>query len=1115
MSISNLLFTHKRALGTIAIYFATFVVIFLNITMIKSSIVGFVSSIIYVYISSVLCGALFFRNESRMGRIIAGFGSFIIMVSLGGTIALILYRLSNLVIVLLLLAIAVFLVVFNLVLYKLKTGIAETRINSDESNCQGKKSKPNFTHKFRAKQIAEVSYITFATICFVLLLISRSDETVVIWDVIHPWFLPTFLIATFALLSVTFSSANSRVKLSLVVVHSFIVHGFLLIVLSSGFVGDIWRELAFTRDIFEFGKNVPNLFEFLRSGSSPFIMVYYLLRKRVYGVLITVFTKMFSTDLYWVQMFLVPSLWGSVVPFSTYKILRMLGGKKTSSILAAFLSISTPTFVWWGAVSVPDTLSVVLYCFFIYVTVRFLWLKARGVLDVLCILMAVSVTFLSHFKTGLISFSLLFLAFSFKKFWTEKQKSTIDRVLLIVASIFSAFLLPLGLFALYGVYPGAGYMHVRFSIDKLITSDVWSLVFGNYVNLTRDELLLRGLVPFFGIIGLIYATIYGSKKYRTHLSGFLLLAVVILMLDYRVLKFCMENVPFTVERIWIFRDLLLVPFAAIAMVFLIEKVQDSLLFSSHRTWFTMRPSFVSGLILLISCLLLSGFAAGAIVEGYSVKPTLNPTPYEIAAIEYIHTNTPERYVVICDPIFKYLGEGILGFQSRGTFTKKPFYTMLSHPSVETMTDYMTTTGSSVAYFVISIRYQKYISSVVAEALEIFDVHAILDDGKLYIFSYPIAERDFVIHIKVVSEGISRVNYPVEYDVNWTRELFAVPGGHLDSNSVRVLTSGQNEVPSRLDFFQAWFDDCSSTDNWSEGTSDGDVLTYTVHYTEQTPELRRLIYTGFMKEGGDLAIDVTRYKYMEVKWKENIDGVVNIRTALWTESSGAKTIWAKPTTQWQVWRRDLSFLNGSLWGLHFDLFDDKPGDWVGDYELHIDWIRFVSDVGTVRFLYNSTANSEDQFRIEYDLLENTESGKEDGLPEKPDLTLNGDDNIPPPKVYTWSSVPLSIKTIDSLNRPLDGVTVELKELNITAKTGADGWAHLTVSKGQWTIIFSEHGAISEKEIKIEANSAIVQRLSLIVVDGIVFYAWQFILCFSLIIIGNVGFLLLLYKKTSVD
>jgi len=367
-------------------------------------------------------------------------------------------------------------------------------------------------------------------------------------------------------------------------------------------------------------------------------------------------------------------------------------------------------------------------------------------------------------------------------------------------------------------------------------------------------------------------------------------------------------------------------------------------------------------------------------DGYAVKPyVLQPTPYEAEAIEYIHRNTPGRYVVLCDGIFRNLALGMLGMQYASYFSGERFYEMMNRPSVNALVSTMEESAASVGYFAISSRFPTF-DSVVESARKTLGIYGVFGDGKLYVFRYP-HEFSHVIPLVVDSGNYSRVDYVLEHELNITH-LFSEMSGRLDPNSIRVVASDGSEVPTQFDYYQRWFDDCSTSDSWSGGNSDGDVLAYTMNLTTKFPESSRLRYTKLEMDGGDLSIDVTKYKYIEVKWKENLDNLATIRFGFWKkDATSIYYKYAHPSPEWDVWRYDISALNGTLVRMDWDIWDGWQTDWVGRYILYIDWIRFVSDNGTVRFLHNGTAHTTNTYRIEFETLESTESGNRDYLPEK--------------------------------------------------------------------------------------------------------------------------------------
>lgn len=1108
---------------SIVVYVVLTLLVCINVVALKSPIVGFISSVIYIYISSTLCGNFFFGDDGPMSRILSGFSVFVTFLAVGGTIALIFYKLSTMIIVLLLSSITFLLIVLNVIKYGLNVTFVEDQSTENEKHGKSKGLRSYFSS--RVERVPQIVYIVLASISFLLLLTSRSEETRVLWDVINPVFLPSYFITTVALIMIIFSKASNRVKLFFVIIQSLLIHSLLVVVLSTGLAGDLWRELAFTEDIYNTGKNMPNLFDFLRGGDSPFVVIYYLLRKRTYGVLITTFAKMFGAGLYWVQMLLTPVLWGVLVPFSLYKIQRIISNEKNNSVLSAFLSLSAPMLIWWGTPSIADTLSIAFFCFLVYLSVRHLSLDVKKTSYFLLLLVAFA-SFISHFKTGLIGSSVVLLVFAIGQYRGKKRKSVMDKITLVMAVAICVGLLPGGLYGLYGVYPQAGYMHVGYDINKLIETDVWAFIFGDYVNFSTRELILGGMLPVLGIAGAIYALVYAPKKrYNLSLCAFLFLAVVTVMIQYRVLKYAMVNIPFTVERLWVFRDLLFVPFAATMIGVLIGKVHEMTPQSfSIRIWTVHRRSFRLSVVILVFSLLFSAYVVEATREAFTIKPMLNPTQYEVEAILYIDRNTEGRYVVVGDAVFRYLAQGFLGFESRGTYLYYNYFSpMIAQPSVEVMTNAMKEANASVAFFVVSDRLQHpSLSKVFESTREVLDIYAILGEGKLYIFSYPGVKPEMAIPIEIDSGNQTRINYVLEYEVNWTQEFLLLPKAHLDSNSVRVVASDGNEVPSQHDYFQRWFDDCSTPANWSGGSSNGDVLTFTAHFNATTVEMRRLIYTEFDMSGGDLKVDASKYKYIEMKWRTDYEKVASVRVDLWNEGvSGwkAMTTWATLSTQWKIWRFNVSSLvNGTLGGLYFDVFKSEPYTWQGDYRVYIDWIRFVGDTGVVRFLYNGTANSVEQYRIAYDTLENTESGNEDGLP-KPSYSdaifLTDQETENPPTISSIVPVNLTIRTIDLLNQPISEVAIDVLELGIEVHTDTGGWAQVTVPRGQWTLVATKHGVANEKEIDLLTNSATVQRLNLFEIEGFTLNVWEFISVIGTVIVGCISLLLLFRKKVFIE
>jgi len=975
---------HSPVLFTILIYLFVNLIIFSNVLIFKSSVIGILSSIIYVYISSVLCGNIF-KDEVSWEKLVFGFSVFIIILSLGGAVALLLYVLTPNIIIILLSAITASLIVLNVKKHDVRTTVNDEHIEGDEKSSKTEEKRKHSI--FNYERIYQALYACFLCLSVAFLLLSRSGEVSFVLNAIHPLFFPSYFVATLFLLLILLSRSSKRVKLVLIVVHAFMIHSLLIIVLNPGFYGDQWSELGLVRDIDNFGKNLPNLMDFLFGGTpfqSPFMVIYFSFRKRVYQALVVIFANMFGVDDYWSHLFLVPVLWAIFTTFFTYKILKILGEKENYAIFGGLLTLAVPMLIWYGAVSVPESLGAIFFCMILYLSLKYSSSIERKTSLLFLMFIVSLVAFSTHFKSGVLAVAVLMLSLFYKEY-KVKLRGHVSWVELIPAVVTCSSLLPLVLFGLYGVYPEAGYMHVSFSLQKIADVDILALFFGEYVNLTLKELLLKGLITLLGIMGLIYTILYAPKRaYNRILSMFMLLILLVLLLDYTILKYAMLNVPFSPERMWMFRDLLIIPFASI----MIKRIYQS--FPKISIQMPRFSSLTLNVKALICGLLIASLIVGAAQSGYAYTPSpLSPTPYEIEAVSYIDSNVKEKYVVIGDPIFVTLASGVLGFKAHGIYTRDRFNEMLSKPSVKILNETVVAKGGSVGFFVISTRYAKDFDRVVASARETLGIFGIFGDGNLYVFSSPKTWKSFDIPVEVRTDGFSRTDYSVEYNVNWTRVLFEVPGRHIDPNSVRVVDPNGSEVPSQFDYFQAWFDDCSSSDNWSSergvrvNGSDGDVVTFVVHSTGDYPEnLGKLVYKKFEKNGGDLKINSQKYKYLEIKWNGNYEGIVNLRWGFFYKvgnQSLTKTRFAYPSSGWSTWRYDFSEVDGILSGLSLEFFSALEG-WTGDYQLYIDWIRFVSDTGTVRWLYSGVANSVEHYRVLYDFLENTEKGNRDMAPK---------------------------------------------------------------------------------------------------------------------------------------
>ena len=585
-------------------------------------------------------------------------------------------------------------------------------------------------------------FLFLAFFSFYLLIDSRAGEVHTVWEFMNPFFKPVFFATTLLLVVIIFSSERVRFKLVFVSLYSFIGRSFSVAVFPAGSVSGQETVLGVTRLIYEnvvfhgWGGSAENVFQ----------RVFNWLNKpnfqNAYSVM---FARMFGVDVFWVHLLLVPVLWGIFVPLLAFLIARTLGLDEKIAVLSSLLASAFPPLVYWGTISVPNSLGYVFFLSSLYFFLRYLSSDESEILYLMSIFTFAS--FLSHFLTGIMSFALLLVAVSLKIYEKEKIRSPLTaKFLLSISFIFSASLIPLALIYLRVFSPS--YAH--FSLDKiqdLSSSDFIELfLFGEYVNYSPMTALIHITGPLIGLSGLLYI-LYVSRKHNFSSNSrilvlFLSLGFLLAFVDYRVLKFFMMNVPFNEERIWVFRDFIMLPLSAFAICAVVQFVSKQV---SSVTRLTAKALAYILLVGWIS-VLVGGWVVASVYSVYPRHGPLQITSYELEAVKYLESTTNESYVVIGDQWIDFAGGMIVGIHNpRGFYFAytdargiELFSEMKMNPSADVMIKAMNYTEATVAYFVVgeprlgSEVFNRVVSDALKNGLE---VYAAFGEGKLYVFRY--------------------------------------------------------------------------------------------------------------------------------------------------------------------------------------------------------------------------------------------------------------------------------------------------------------------------------------------------------------------------------------------
>jgi len=610
-------------------------------------------------------------------------------------------------------------------------------------------------------------YLLLTILLFYLLLTSRSEEVRTVWEYMHPAFIPMYFATTALLVAIVFTDENPEANLILIIIHALLSHSFFIIIFPAGNIGFQQSILGRTRRVFDnisphgYGGTVEN----------PLMRIYnWFGGANLQSTYSVTFARMFGIDVFWAHLLLMPLLWGIFLPTITFLIAKTLGGNDTISALAALLGSAFPFLIYLGAVSIPNSLGIIFFLGTLLFSLRYL--TAPDPKYTYLLLVFAFAAFLAHFLTGLISLAFLLLAFSLRKYKTEKINSPMAaRILLVSSFLIATSILPIAL-VYHGIFsPRTTY----FTLDKIYeyptTELLGQLVLGDYLYYDPRAILIYIAGPLIAFIWILY-NLYTirNRKTSSHTSIqilFLLFGFLLLGIDYRILNIFMTNVPFNAERTWMFRDLLSTPLLALAINNLLA---FGLRTSSTGESPTSRQSFLRTFsekakksakasinasatsFLMMSVLIpavLAGWITLSVSFAYPNYSPLQTTTYELEAINHIEETTNQDYIVICDFWTAYAGQMRMGIQNPAAYyfaendpVGAAFYIkMRNDPSPEVMIEAMNYTDAEVAYFLLTKprvgteEYNRITQQAHQNDLQTYSAFYHKGEEKLHIFRY--------------------------------------------------------------------------------------------------------------------------------------------------------------------------------------------------------------------------------------------------------------------------------------------------------------------------------------------------------------------------------------------
>jgi len=609
-------------------------------------------------------------------------------------------------------------------------------------------------------RIGEILYLSLIVFSLYLLIESRTGEAHTIWQVLRPEFIPTLFVTTFLLITILSTSEKTAPKLLFVILHSIMIHSLFSIIFPAGDLSGQQIVLGQTRRVFD------NTILHGLSGW-PKVTVSVLIVEMFKGInlqaaISTIFARTLSIDIFYVHLIYIPILWGVFVPIGSFLTTKALGGSEKAAVLASLLVSAFPYTVYFGAISVPNSLGFIFFFFALFFMLKYLSSDETGI-PYWAIAFSLF-SFLSHYLTGIVSFSLLLLTAAFKAYENEKKPHSLTTVISFVTLlVVSVSLLPLSFIYLRFLGTSANPVFTLDKFYELPLQEIISLFFLGELTYGFDikTIFLVIIGPVIALLWMVYLVYHLKKnpddRFRACIH-FLFAAFLTILVDYRILKIFMSGLPLNEERLWVFRDLIAAPFVALAIYAVVSSIEALIkaksppsitvtgLKASSRGNVLRVLSLLPALTVLVS-MLLGGWITLSLSAAYPRVAPLQTTWYELEAVRYIEANTHEKYVVIGDIWTIYAGEMIVGINNPNAYYfgesdkigHDLFVRMKQSPSPQVMLEAMNYTDTTVAYFIVTeprLGTDEF-NNVVSRALQDEQLTLAHDfgAGKLYVFSY--------------------------------------------------------------------------------------------------------------------------------------------------------------------------------------------------------------------------------------------------------------------------------------------------------------------------------------------------------------------------------------------
>lgn len=242
------------------------------------------------------------------------------------------------------------------------------------------KGRKQYIEVFPKKQIVSWIYRVLWGVTGILFVIAKGTGALFTpWQSLHPAIVPLMLVLTALLGYVIFSKQKTRHILTLMLMHSLLLHLYLPLSHELPWGGDVWRHIAVESQLSDGEIVQPVLFgpeaKWREVVGIDVPEAFLIPQKYTYGQfwsLAVLTNQVTGISLEAINIWMIPLLWSFVFPLVLFRIGRVIFRSWRGGLLFAWLSFVAFPLQALGALSLPVSLGVLSYFFFLMLWLQYL-----------------------------------------------------------------------------------------------------------------------------------------------------------------------------------------------------------------------------------------------------------------------------------------------------------------------------------------------------------------------------------------------------------------------------------------------------------------------------------------------------------------------------------------------------------------------------------------------------------------------------------------------------------------------------------------------------------------------------------------------------------------------